>query len=605
MSRRVVLLIALIALAVFGGATAPWTLTGSGLSTAVADHMKSRYGLDFTSQGRSTFAVLPIPRVKLEGITLRAPDGALKAEGGTLRGELNLLPLLVGRIELAELTLSDTRITGSYQALQSLKWNDLFANRLDSTFARRLILARSSIQWTDLQDAALEQVNLVATWTGGEAPLQVAGSVLWREERVLVEQASVSPALLASNQFSPVSLTLSAPSGRALMAGEAKLGDDPQFAGESTIEAKSVRDFTQWSGMKLPFGPLVEALSVTGDVSINRRRLTWPSVAVTLGADKLEGTLAVRFDTDRPLISGTLAADKLNLSGLFEPFTQARTASGEWNEDDIDLAHTTGSSLDLRLSAATARIGRLRLDDMAASVLVRPGRIEASIGRADFNKGTLKGRLSLATLNGMLDFKSQGAFAGVDMATFLNAIGEPRWITGQAQGQFQMEGSGQNVAAVIRDAQGRSSVTVKDGELIGISLDDALRRVEKRPLLASLNWKGGRTPFNQAQAQIVLKNGIGEVTESRLTAPALQTNLQGRVSLVDRTLDLRADVSAGTSALPDPAPALVFDVSGGWDSVVVAPDARSLIERSGAAKPLLGPDRLPPGSNPPPTASAH
>jgi AsmA protein len=604
MSRRVVFLIALIALAVFGAATAPWTLAGSGLSTAVADHMKSRYGLEFTSEGRSTFALLPVPRVKLERMTLRTPDGALKAEGGILRGELKLLPLLLGRIELSEVTLSETRIEGSYQALQSLKWNDLLANSLDSTPAQRLILLRSSIHPTDLKGAALEQVNLVAAWTGGEAPLQVAGSVLWRDERVLVEQASISPALLASSRPSPVSLTLSAPSGRVLVTGEAKLGDDPQIAGESTIEAKSVRDFTQWSGVKLPFGPLVPALSVTGDFSLNRRRLAWPSVAVTLGADKLDGTLAVRFDGERPLISGTLAADKLNLSDLFEPFMQARTSSGEWNEDDIDLAHTTGSSLDLRLSAASARIGRLRLDDMAASVLVRPGRIEASIGRAEFNKGTLKGRLSLAALNGMLDFRSQGTFAGVDMATFLSAIGEPRWITGQAQGQFQLEGSGRNVAGVIRDAQGRSSVTVKDGELIGISLDDALRRVEKRPLLASLNWKGGRTPFDQAQAQIVLKNGIGEVSESRLTAPALQTNLQGRISLVDRTLDLRADVSAGTSALPDPAPALVFDVSGGWDSVVVAPDARSLIERSGAAKPLLGPGRLPPNGSPP-TASAH
>jgi AsmA protein len=432
----------------------------------------------------------------------------------------------------------------------------------------------------------------------------VVGSARWRGEQVLVEQASVQPALLASNRLSPVSLSVSAPSGRLLMSGEAQLGDDPRMTGEGTLQAKSVRDFTQWSGMRLPFGPLVEDLSVKGDFSLNRRRLTWPSVAVTLGPDKLEGTLSVRFDTERPLISGTLAADKLNLSDLFEPFMEARTASGAWNEDDIDLAHTTGSSLDLRLSANSARIGRLRLDDMAASVLVRPGRIEASIGRADFNKGTLKGRLTLANLGGQLDFKSQGSFSGIDMAGFLGAIGEPRWITGKAQGQFQLEGTGPTVAGVIRDAQGRSSVTVKDGELVGISLEDALRRVEKRPLLASLNWKGGRTPFDQAQAQINLKNGIGEVTETRLTAPALLTNLQGRISLVDRTLDLKADVSSGTPSVPDPAPALVFDVSGGWDNVVVAPDARSLIERSGAAKPLFGPDRVPAG-NAPPTASAQ
>ena len=35
-----------------------------------------------------------------------------------------------------------------------------------------------------------------------------------------------------------------------------------------------------------------------------------------------------------------------------------------------------------------------------------------------------------------------------------------------------------------------------------------------------------------------------------------------------------------------------FDIGGGWDNVSVVPNARSLIERSGAAKPLF-PTRVP------------
>jgi AsmA protein len=48
----------------------------------------------------------------------------------------------------------------------------------------------------------------------------------------------------------------------------------------------------------------------------------------------------------------------------------------------------------------------------------------------------------------------------------------------------------------------------------------------------------------------------------------------------------------------------VFDVSGAWDNVTVTPDARSLIERSGAAKPLFGPERLP-QNEPLPLATAQ
>ena len=122
MSRRVVFLIALIALAVLGTAASPWTLPGGGLSAELTQHVKDSYGLDLTVRGRSTFAVLPIPRVKFENVTLRFPDEALKAEGGTLRGELRLLPLLFGRIELSDFDLSETRITGSLQKLQAVDW---------------------------------------------------------------------------------------------------------------------------------------------------------------------------------------------------------------------------------------------------------------------------------------------------------------------------------------------------------------------------------------------------------------------------------------------------------------------------------------------------
>lgn len=325
---------------------------------------------------------------------------------------------------------------------------------------------------------------------------------------------------------------------------------------------------------------------------MDRRRLSWPAVSVMLGDDKLEGTMGVRFDTERPVITGTLAADALNLSDLFAPFSQARTSSGSWSEEAIDLARATGTDLDLRLSAASANLGRLSLDDMAASVLVQPSRIEASIGRAGFHDGSLKGRLSLVKHNGQVELKSQGTFAGVQIAPFLVAMGEPRWITGRAEGQFSFEGLGKNPADVIRQAQGRSSIEVTEGDLMGIALDDALRRVEKRPLLASLNWKGGRTPFDKALAQVVVKNGVGEIAEAHLKGPDVQADLKGQVLLVDRTLSMTANVSPA-DAPAGQSPALVFNVIGDWDNVAVSPQIRSLIERSGAAKPLFPSERVP------------
>lgn len=591
MSRRVVLLIALMSLAILGAAAAPWTFSGTGLSSAVSEHLKARYGFDLKVEGRSTFAILPTPRVKLENVKLMAPNRAVTVDGGTLRGELRILPLILGRLEISEIALSNAAITASSEALQAIHWADLLADSPNTRQARRLVIVSSSLRWTDLQDVDLERVNLLVNWEGANQPLYAAGTARWRNEPVTLDEAMFHPVSLAADHVSPVSLSLSTSFGHLTLTGEAQWGIDPRLSGETLVEAKSVRDFTRWSRMELPFGSLAQAIAIKGEATLNRRRLTWPTVAITLGTDKLDGTLAVRFDTEHPIISGTLAAGNLNLSEFFRPLMQART-SGAWSDDTIDLSRATGSDLDLRLSATTARLGSMRLDDMAASVLVKPGRIEASIGRASFHDGTLKGRLYLSSANGVTEFRTQGAFDAVDVATFLPAMGEPRWLTGRAQGQFQFEGTGVSPADVIRQSHGRTSITVKQGELVGLALNDALRRVEKRPLLASLNWKGGRTPFDQAQFVLNLKDGIGEVSDTRLSSPSLVTNLTGEISLIERTLNLKANVSPVTP-VPPAAPAIVFDVNGGWDNVIVTPDARSLIQRSGAAKPLFDPNGLP------------
>ncbi|MCB8819811.1 AsmA family protein [Microvirga rosea] len=589
MSRRVVFLIALAVLVLLGAASAPWTLTPGGLSAAVTEHLRDRYGLELAVGGRSTFALLPTPRVKFEGVTLSVPTQSLKADKATLRGELRILPLLFGRIELGEVALSDASVTASANALRSLDWSGFFKDRENETYARRLVIATSSVQWSDLPEAELRDVNILVNWSDAEDPLYAVGSAVWRGEKVMVDQVSFDPLRLASNELSPLALSLSAGFGRIAFQGEAQFGADPRFTGQSLISTTSLRDFVRWSGLSLPFGPLTQAISIEGDLSINRRRISWPSVAVTLGADKLDGTLSVRLDMDRPVIAGTLAAGAINLSDFVQPLTQTRAGSGAWSDELINLSQVTGSDLDLRLSASKAQLGRVRLGDMAASILVRPGRIEASLGRADFHDGTLKGRLALIAQESSIDVKSQGVFDGVNIATFLSDIGQPRWITGIAQGQFAFEGSGATPAEVMRQSQGRSSVTVKQGELVGIALNDALKRAEKRPLSASLSWKGGRTPFDQAQAQLTVNDGVGELVEARLNAPSVSTSLHGRVSLAERSLQVKAEVSPMTPS-PSLAPALVFDVSGGWDDIAITPEARSLIERSGAARPLFRPE---------------
>jgi AsmA protein len=111
--------------------------------------------------------------------------------------------------------------------------------------------------------------------------------------------------------------------------------------------------------------------------------------------------------------------------------------------------------------------------------------------------------------------------------------------------------------------------------------------MERRPLSASLDWRSGRTPFDQAVLQLNVANGAATVAESGLSGPSVRGTVQGRLALPERTLAVRALFETLPTPAGQPGAALAFDLAGPWSDVSIMPDARAVIERSGAARSLL------------------
>jgi AsmA protein len=84
---------------------------------------------------------------------------------------------------------------------------------------------------------------------------------------------------------------------------------------------------------------------------------------------------------------------------------------------------------------------------------------------------------------------------------------------------------------------------------------------------------------------------VALVNEGSLASPAVRGIVQGRVSLTDRFVSARALFEGTSAPTASPSaslpPALAFDLVGPWTDVAVVPDAKALIERSGAARSLL------------------
>lgn len=618
MTRRALFIVSLVVLAAVGLSVAPWTVSSSALRSIVAKELKEDHGLDLTVGGRTVIAFLPVPRVKFEDITIKGRGGATLVRGGQLRGELRVLPLLLGQLQISEIGIANAQIEVDIDVDGASPWDEAVAafrgratgSREVDVQARRLIVTHSFALVRDqrgLFDTVIRDINVLVNWRSPRDPIEAAGTVIWRGERVQIAVDELRPANLLSGAKTPFSGRIASPQGKLTFSGEVENGPDGLRAkGQSSFETRSVRDFARWSGAELPLGGLVEAMSLDGDFTFDKRTLSWPSVRMVLGKDRLDGALSARLDGGRMAFNGTLAAERLDLTNFFSPFSNARSAMGAWNGDRFDLPALTGGDLDLRLSAASVRIAGLRFSDLALAVLVKRGRIDAQISRAEAYKGSAKGRLVLQAGNPSgLDLRAQTTFERVDMGAFLADAGQSRWIAGSGQGQFVVEGAGRSPAELARQLHGRGGVTVRQGELLGVGVADTLRRMERRPLAASQEWRSGRTPFDQASMSVVVFNGVAEILDGVIAAPNLRGALAGRISLAERQVAMRATfegtsppvvpptggaaaeaASAFAPSAPNPAP-LVFEIGGGWDDVYVTPDVRAFIQRSGAAKPLF------------------
>jgi hypothetical protein len=85
--------------------------------------------------------------------------------------------------------------------------------------------------------------------------------------------------------------------------------------------------------------------------------------------------------------------------------------------------------------------------------------------------------------------------------------------------------------------------------------------------------KGGRTTFEHAHVNVAFADGAAQIVEGALTGAGIRAALQGRVSVKDRHLAIKADLE-GVSTSAGPAPHMRLDITGPWQDAAIVADNR-------------------------------
>jgi AsmA protein len=309
-------------------------------------------------------------------------------------------------------------------------------------------------------------------------------------------------------------------------------------------------------------------------------------VNLELDGNIAEGVLTFAAD-GRQTLQGTLAVDHLDLTPYVSTVRLLAATEREWSRSRIDLDGLATADLDLRLSAGKVTIGASSLGRTAIATNLRAGKLGITIGEARGFGGVIRGSIGLAKSEQGATFASQLQFDGVNLERCIGELFGLKRIEGKGSLTVSLEGAGANVYALTRTLDGEATLTGTKGALTGLNVEQLLRRLERRPLSGGSEFRTGRTPFETLSVRMKIAKGSVTVEDVDLRGPAVRLALAGEASIPARDLDLKGVatlVAASANAKPFELP---FAVQGSWDDPLLLPDAQILIQRSGAAAPLL------------------
>ena len=589
----------LLVMGLLGGA-APWTFSGAAMRNELALQIRETTGLLAEAKGRTTLALLPRPRIKIEEVTIQDQEGKLLIKSGTVRGNLRILPAFAGRMEVSSLSLTAANIDidldgkpltsgGAIARAIEARSDSREATAADTARLASISIINGAARLTrDGQVVSvLENIEATLDWGSLSQPAGLRASFIWASEPVDVTAWLGQPAQVLRGASSPVSLRLDSPSLNLSANGIVSGGQTPTYAGKFVANAPSLGAVLDRNNIYLPLPGLRRALSLSADARASQRSIQLSDLQFQIDETAYEGAIILSSHRGRPTLMGTLATKFLQIDPLLTEVPDPRESDGRWSGAALPKPDFARADVDLRISATRAHIGRLQARDVGFSILVAGGKAELVVADATAFGGSIKARFNAEPSEAGYAMRASAAFARVDSGAALNDIFRSQRISGAATGDMAFAGEGASFAQVLSSLRGTTKVKLVNGEVNGLDLEQALRRLEKRPLSIASEMRSGRTAFSEAQVDLEITGGVAKVKTLEARSPGVDISVTGSASIARRLLDLTIKARQTGREDNQPAPHLNMDLRGNWDDPNLIIDAQSLIRRSEAAAPLL------------------
>jgi AsmA protein len=548
----------------------------------VGDSLNAAFGasprLHWSAPRTASFSALPRPSVRIEDARLDDAYGVNILSAPEARLNLSMIDLLRGRFIPTGVILVSPTVTidvdrppfagtagGSAgpASVARTAFAPLASLRL-SDGVLRVVSAKRGI------DALVDDVHGRFDGLTIGDQLHFNLSAVWRKTPITVAGALNDPESAAKGALSPLVFALDSPLAKITFGGSLALGDKPSADGYLTASVPSIAAMASFLGAQPPPVLAANDIAITANVKGGPDSLTLADATLTSAGQTLEGALAISDADGRPAISGTLAAESLALEPLLGQPERVFDPPGTWSTKPFGFERLRNFDLDLRLSAAHLDIYGLKLADAAASAIVTDGKLTATLIEGAAYGGRLQGELGAAYVGRNLGLSARGDLVDADLGAAIADFAQPL-VTGTGRARFALEASGVSPAAVIASLTGTASLEATNGSILGVNLEEALRRGHRRPIDVERDMRVGGTTFDTFDASLALDEGRAQVQRGVMTSHGVKGELNGLIDLGARTwaLQVKAIQTDATGEESQNAAHLTVEVAGPWSAPTI------------------------------------
>lgn len=323
---------------------------------------------------------------------------------------------------------------------------------------------------------------------------------------------------------------------------------------------------------------------LSGDYRLNFEKQSFALSGIDLKVSDAQGAKPplslkgdVEFDASPQAIRFNIAADQLNLDRYLPPPEKGKTGAPSSApakpEEPIDLSGLKALNLkgDLRIDQLIA--SNVKLEKVHLGVKAAGGKVDAEPLTADLYQGKLTGAASVDANSNRFALKAD--LPGVALGPLLKDALNNDMLEGRGNVALDVQTGGNTVTAMKKALAGNARLSLKDGALKGVNLDDVMRKVKSLMGKSVEGQASQRTDLSELSASFVIKNGVAHNDDLAGKTPLLRLSGAGNVDVGGGTIDYLAKASAASST-GQADTELPVKISGPLDSPKVTVDLKAL-----------------------------